>query len=539
MNKFIDAAIDKIVPTKDNPRESAHKTNGTLKNLIASVKSYGVMVPVLLRPHPDKPGFFDLRDGERRLYAAQQAKIKTIPAVLSDMNDIEAFETTMLGNAARLDLDVMEEITIVATYLNKYKGDTKAIADKMHMTEHQVRLRANAVNLSKNWKKALEKKESKYRLLSAEHFDLVARLPHEIQDDLLGTNRTYRILVDQWGRVSSIKHLEKYINDHYLHALAKAPWDLDNKVNNITACNDCPKRSDVQGQTDLWEDPKDKQNKTALCLDGLCWEEKVLYGVRVNLVLAKNSGAGKPLHYGTIHWSGQNAQNAKPLGIKKDDIISTKEMIKAKKSDKNVKRIFMTDGPNTGKVVLMKTKVNAVLGREKKKTAGGIKTLALRKELYHGLRLKVIYPKLIEAIESCLEPKDKSLKFAAAVAAVYGTTDNWWFKDLSYGKKSRDWLVAWLCFGNQVDMKQGKYWDNKGDTIEADLAGAIWLRARGCFSNIVPFKPNAEDALKAEQKCKDVGVLVGFDWDKALKEAIEEKPDPKVWTRLKADGTPK
>lgn len=543
MSKYIDAPVAKIVLSGENPRGKANVTNGDFRELCSSVKKFGVIVPLILRPHPKKKGFFELRAGERRLAAAKKNKIKTVPALLTSMTDIEAFETTMVENMHRKELDTLEQITAVATFLNKYKGDHKSVADKLGMTLQQVKLRANAVNLSKKWKAAIAKNEN-FRLLSAEHFDKIARLPQDIQDDLLEESSSRRIFFDWDGYVQPVKILEQFINTHYIHALSKAKWDLDTKVNSITACNDCVKRSDAQGQTDLWEDPKDKQKKTARCLDGLCWEKKDEHVVRCALIEAKPKYKNLQLASGSMLSQQEVRKRARNLGFsaeESDKVHSLDLTVPAKKNEKKSFHVFVLDGPQAGRVLLRRSKYTndgrlAKSGGEKKQRKK-IRTMKDRKRDHHGLRLKLIYPELRQAIAKCDQPKDKTLKFAAAVAAVYGTTNEFRYKgEWRTGGLSRDQIVEKLIKGEQLTLES---WHNGEKSLKAKLAQALWLRARGCFTEIVPGNCNAQDALKAEAKCKAIAVLVGFDWSKALEKATKEKPDPKIWQRLKADGTPK
>src|SRR6056300_709684 len=61
-------AIEKISPTPWQPRQ--HFADTELGELAKSLKQHGMIQPLLVRPHPDKPDHFQLIAGERRWRAA-------------------------------------------------------------------------------------------------------------------------------------------------------------------------------------------------------------------------------------------------------------------------------------------------------------------------------------------------------------------------------------------------------------------------------------------------------------------------------------
>lgn len=64
--------MSKVIPTTDNPRVIRENDPKTAE-LAASIISKGLLQPVLCRPHPTKPGFYDLRAGERRFQAHKKS----------------------------------------------------------------------------------------------------------------------------------------------------------------------------------------------------------------------------------------------------------------------------------------------------------------------------------------------------------------------------------------------------------------------------------------------------------------------------------
>ena len=100
------AVID-IEPGPFQPRKSINRDR--LEELAASMRSRGVLQPLLLRAHPGNPGQFQIIAGERRWRAAQLAGLHEVPALVRDFTDSDAMAAGLVENLQRQDLDPMEE----------------------------------------------------------------------------------------------------------------------------------------------------------------------------------------------------------------------------------------------------------------------------------------------------------------------------------------------------------------------------------------------------------------------------------------------
>jgi ParB family chromosome partitioning protein len=78
-----------------------------LAELAESIKSSGVIQPVMVRPQPN--GRFQLIAGERRWMASQKAGKQTIPAIAKSVSNEQAMEITIIENLQREDLNAMEQ----------------------------------------------------------------------------------------------------------------------------------------------------------------------------------------------------------------------------------------------------------------------------------------------------------------------------------------------------------------------------------------------------------------------------------------------
>jgi ParB family chromosome partitioning protein len=78
-----------------------------LEQLILSVKEYGILEPLLVRPL--EYGKYELVAGERRLRAALVASLTEVPVVIKELNDEEALQLSLIENLHRQDLNPVEE----------------------------------------------------------------------------------------------------------------------------------------------------------------------------------------------------------------------------------------------------------------------------------------------------------------------------------------------------------------------------------------------------------------------------------------------
>jgi ParB family transcriptional regulator, chromosome partitioning protein len=97
--------IGDLEPGKYQPRW--RPTSESLSELAESIKSQGVMQPVLARPLAG--GRYEIIAGERRWRAARMAGLTSVPALVRDMPDQQALAAALVENMQREDLNALEE----------------------------------------------------------------------------------------------------------------------------------------------------------------------------------------------------------------------------------------------------------------------------------------------------------------------------------------------------------------------------------------------------------------------------------------------
>ncbi|MBW4041137.1 MAG: ParB/RepB/Spo0J family partition protein, partial [Acidobacteria bacterium] len=98
---------DDIRPNPQQPRRDFDEE--AMAELVVSVQENGVLQPIVVRPLADHPGTYELVMGERRLRAAKEAGLRTIPAVVKDAADDQMLQEALLENLHRIQLTPLEE----------------------------------------------------------------------------------------------------------------------------------------------------------------------------------------------------------------------------------------------------------------------------------------------------------------------------------------------------------------------------------------------------------------------------------------------
>ena len=99
--------IDLLDPSPFQPRMNFDEQ--TLQDLTESIRTRGVLQPILVRPHPDVPARYQIIAGERRWRAAGIAGLHEIPVICRDLNDMEAAAAGLIENLQRENLNPIEE----------------------------------------------------------------------------------------------------------------------------------------------------------------------------------------------------------------------------------------------------------------------------------------------------------------------------------------------------------------------------------------------------------------------------------------------
>ena len=110
--------IEIIHPNPDQPRR--HFDTDDLNDLAGSIRSKGIIQPLVVRGHPSKAGEFEIVAGERRWRASQMAQLHQLPVVVMEFSDLEVLEIAIIENIQRADLNPIEEANGYRQLMDKF-----------------------------------------------------------------------------------------------------------------------------------------------------------------------------------------------------------------------------------------------------------------------------------------------------------------------------------------------------------------------------------------------------------------------------------
>jgi ParB family chromosome partitioning protein len=117
--------IDDIEPGRYQPR--THHAPDALAELAESIRSQGIMQPVLLRPLAGNR--YELIAGERRWRAARMAGLESVPALVREVPDQQALAAALVENIQREDLNALEEASGIQRLAQEFGLTHQRIAE--------------------------------------------------------------------------------------------------------------------------------------------------------------------------------------------------------------------------------------------------------------------------------------------------------------------------------------------------------------------------------------------------------------------------
>jgi ParB family chromosome partitioning protein len=136
-------AVDVLRAGKYQPR--TRMDEGALNELAESIRTQGIMQPILVRPlSGDSAGLYEIIAGERRFRAAQLAGLADVPVLVRDVPDESAAVMALIENIQREDLNPLEEAHGVRRLLDEFglthEQAAQAIGRSRSATSNLLRL---------------------------------------------------------------------------------------------------------------------------------------------------------------------------------------------------------------------------------------------------------------------------------------------------------------------------------------------------------------------------------------------------------------
>lgn len=486
---------DKILPSEMNKRR---KKNENIDGLTDSIKSQGLLQPIHIRKHPSKEGMFEIVTGERRHRACSRL-FKQIPAVVRELTDQEAHEIRIVENLQREDLTPLEEAENITDLISMGK-ETQDIADRLGRPEGWVVRRAKLVNLSPAMIKAFENEKCPVSTYGASHLEVVARFPHEIQDEIL-ENHLLRHCEPM-----TISEIQDICDKNFLFKLSMAPWMKQESEGIVLEtgnpmCIKCQNRTSAQ--MNLFGEIESKASKRDpdRCIDATCYRQKMK--AYIEQKAASQRAANPDI---VLLDKGRHGSSILPDShqLKQGSVKDYEVMTNVKKTDPKAKLALIIDGPGAGQMTWVKPYDSS------KKLEGTEKTMAQKRKELEKRRTNKLTTKVIDLLHKLFDdPSELDLDAEDLIVLCirlitrFGAFKLW--KKIDEMEYRDEW-------------KTSETSDKPEDLLRCILP-VIRKELRGDQQSMEP------DPKKAEQVCK------WFQIDhKVLRKQVEEEvPVPKSW----------
>jgi ParB family chromosome partitioning protein len=133
---YLELPLDSITPNPRQPRQVFDED--ALAELVHSIREIGLLQPVVVRPVPGSAGAYELVAGERRLRAAREAGLATIPAIVRDTADDDLLRDALLENLHRAQLNALEEASAYQQLLEDFGCTQEELATRIGRSRPQV-----------------------------------------------------------------------------------------------------------------------------------------------------------------------------------------------------------------------------------------------------------------------------------------------------------------------------------------------------------------------------------------------------------------
>ena len=141
-----------------NPRQPRRRFDAEAgAGLADSVRSQGVVQPVLVRPRA--AGGFELIAGERRLRAAKDAGLPSVPAVIREADDRDTLLLGLVENVARENLSPVEEARAFAVLMDEFGLSLGDVSERVGKSKPAVSNRVRLLELPEDVLAMLERRQ--------------------------------------------------------------------------------------------------------------------------------------------------------------------------------------------------------------------------------------------------------------------------------------------------------------------------------------------------------------------------------------------
>ena len=131
--KLMNIKLEKLHPFENHPFKVLD--DDSMTELVASIKEYGLLNRIIVRPLEDNTEEYEIISGHRRVHAAELLEIKEVPAVIHFVDRDEATVMMVDSNCQRENLTLMEKARSYRMKADALSHQGKALGQNVPKSE--------------------------------------------------------------------------------------------------------------------------------------------------------------------------------------------------------------------------------------------------------------------------------------------------------------------------------------------------------------------------------------------------------------------
>lgn len=197
--ELLQLSLDQLQPGQYQPRRDIQ--TDTLEELASSIKSQGLMQPIVVRPLASASDQYEIIAGERRWRASKMAGLTEIPVLIRDVADDAAIAMALIENIQRENLNPMEEAIALHRLQQEFDLTQQEVAEAVGKNRTTIANFLRLMNLNNDVKRLLENGDIEMghaRALLGLSGDHQSQAALKVVSDGLSVRQT-EVLVRQWN----------------------------------------------------------------------------------------------------------------------------------------------------------------------------------------------------------------------------------------------------------------------------------------------------------------------------------------------------
>lgn len=191
-DEVVHLPVQKIEANRYQPRAVFDEEK--IKELAQTIRTHGMIQPIVVRKLDNEGDAYELIAGERRWRAIQLLDWEDIPAIIRNMNDAEIASVALIENLQREELTVIEEAKAYDQLLEIHSLTQEALAQRLGKNQSTIANKLRLLKLPEDVKQAVQNKTIGERharaLIKVEDPDVQSKILQLIVEQDLNVKQT-------------------------------------------------------------------------------------------------------------------------------------------------------------------------------------------------------------------------------------------------------------------------------------------------------------------------------------------------------------